>query len=192
MDIFHLKTLCWQNCSRKSDICFFNHIFWQQTCPSIVLRTPTNFECRINDFLPPYITMTSFPMFIIDNFRAIDNTVFAQVSNFVYLETHCLFRHQPNGISLTTSHHCRESHPQIADIFAKKGPFLKLYSSYMRNFENANALLDEACKKYPAFQSAVKDFEASLRQTTDKESLLIRTQHSDLSRQFLSLPTKLL
>ncbi|WAR25165.1 FGD6-like protein [Mya arenaria] len=54
--------------------------------------------------------------------------------------------------------HWEEKHC-IADIFKKKGPFLKLFSSYILNFENLTATLDDALKKYPAFQAAVKEFE---------------------------------
>ncbi|KAL8581959.1 hypothetical protein ACOMHN_027941 [Nucella lapillus] len=50
---------------------------------------------------------------------------------------------------------------KIADIFVKKGPFLKLYSSYIRNFEHATALLDEACKKHNGFGMALQQFEMS-------------------------------
>jgi len=52
-------------------------------------------------------------------------------------------------------------HPKIADVIVKKGPFLKLYSTYIQNFESQSNLLDEYCQKYPRFQKCVKDFEAS-------------------------------
>lgn len=52
-------------------------------------------------------------------------------------------------------------HPKIADVIVKKGPFLKLYSTYIQNFEGQCNLLDECCQKYPRFQRCVKDFEAS-------------------------------
>ncbi|VVC25833.1 Hypothetical protein CINCED_3A017350 [Cinara cedri] len=51
-------------------------------------------------------------------------------------------------------------HPKIADVIVKKGPFLKLYSTYIQNFEHQCNLLDEYCQKYPRFQKCVKDFEA--------------------------------
>lgn len=50
---------------------------------------------------------------------------------------------------------------KIADIFVKKGPFLKLYASYISNFENTQTLFDECCKKYPSFANVVKEFQAS-------------------------------
>ncbi|KAJ8301827.1 hypothetical protein KUTeg_020814 [Tegillarca granosa] len=47
-----------------------------------------------------------------------------------------------------------EEHKKVADIFVKKGPFLKLYTSYIKDFEEMTLTLDEACKKNPAFHSA--------------------------------------
>ncbi|XP_022299385.2 uncharacterized protein LOC111108108 isoform X1 [Crassostrea virginica] len=56
-----------------------------------------------------------------------------------------------------------EENPQVADIFVKKGPFLKLYTSYIKDFSDANEVLDDACKKFPSFLVAVKQFEKSPR-----------------------------
>ncbi|XP_046357623.2 FYVE, RhoGEF and PH domain-containing protein 6-like isoform X4 [Haliotis rufescens] len=56
-----------------------------------------------------------------------------------------------------------KENPKVADIFVKKGPFLKMYSSYIRNFENATAMFEESCKRYPEFQRIVKEFEVSPR-----------------------------
>lgn len=53
------------------------------------------------------------------------------------------------------------NHPKIADVIVKKGPFLKLYSTYIQQFEDQCNFLDECCQKYPLFQKCVKDFEAS-------------------------------
>ncbi|KAG8578072.1 hypothetical protein GDO81_010372 [Engystomops pustulosus] len=52
---------------------------------------------------------------------------------------------------------------KIADIFVKKGPYLKMYSTYIREFDRNVALLDEQCKKNGAFAAVVKDFEMSPR-----------------------------
>lgn len=49
----------------------------------------------------------------------------------------------------------------MADIFVRKGPFLKLYTSYIKDFSEATDIMDEACKKYPSFLTAVKQFEVS-------------------------------
>ncbi|KAI0232072.1 hypothetical protein LSAT2_017572 [Lamellibrachia satsuma] len=54
-----------------------------------------------------------------------------------------------------------ESDPRIADIFVKKGPFLKLYTSYIREFEIMCNTLEEARRKYPEFDRVVVDFETS-------------------------------
>lgn len=53
--------------------------------------------------------------------------------------------------------------PKIADVIVKKGPFLKLYSTYIQNFEAQTNFLDECCQKYPRFAKALKDFEGSDR-----------------------------
>ncbi|XP_032730137.1 FYVE, RhoGEF and PH domain-containing protein 6 isoform X3 [Lontra canadensis] len=52
---------------------------------------------------------------------------------------------------------------RIADIFVKKGPYLKMYSTYIKEFDKNIALLDEQCKKNPAFAAVVRDFETSPR-----------------------------
>ncbi|XP_073429319.1 FYVE, RhoGEF and PH domain-containing protein 6 isoform X3 [Dendrobates tinctorius] len=52
---------------------------------------------------------------------------------------------------------------KIADIFLKKGPYLKMYSTYIREFDRNVSLLDEQCKKNAAFAGVVKDFEMSPR-----------------------------
>ena len=41
----------------------------------------------------------------------------------------------------------------------KKGPFLKLYTQYIQEFESMNETLDDARKKYPDFDKATKEFE---------------------------------
>lgn len=41
----------------------------------------------------------------------------------------------------------------------KKGPYLKMYSTYIKEFDKNIALLDEQCKKNAGFASVVKDFE---------------------------------
>ncbi|XP_071807065.1 uncharacterized protein [Asterias amurensis] len=53
--------------------------------------------------------------------------------------------------------------PHIADIFLKKGPYLKLYNTYIRDFQKLTAALEEASVKSPLFQTALKEFEASPR-----------------------------
>lgn len=54
-----------------------------------------------------------------------------------------------------------ETLPKISDIFVKKGPFLKLYSSYIQNFEAQCNFFDECCQKYIVFNKKVKEFELS-------------------------------
>uniref|UniRef100_A0A8C6X2Q2 FYVE, RhoGEF and PH domain containing 6 n=1 Tax=Naja naja TaxID=35670 RepID=A0A8C6X2Q2_NAJNA len=54
-------------------------------------------------------------------------------------------------------------HQRIADIFVKKGPYLKMYSTYIKEFDRNIALLDEHCKKNPGFAAVVREFEMSPR-----------------------------
>ncbi|KAJ8393390.1 hypothetical protein AAFF_G00061120 [Aldrovandia affinis] len=54
-------------------------------------------------------------------------------------------------------------HQQLADIFVKKGPYLKMYSTYIREFDRNVALLDEQCRKNPGFAAVVREFELSPR-----------------------------
>ncbi|XP_008071298.2 FYVE, RhoGEF and PH domain-containing protein 6 [Carlito syrichta] len=52
---------------------------------------------------------------------------------------------------------------RIADIFVKKGPYLKMYSTYIKEFDKNIALLDEQCRKNPSFAAIVREFELSPR-----------------------------
>ncbi|KAK2842471.1 hypothetical protein Q5P01_012671 [Channa striata] len=52
---------------------------------------------------------------------------------------------------------------QLADIFLKKGPYLKMYSTYIREFDKNVTLLEEQSKRNPAFGAVVQEFEASPR-----------------------------
>ncbi|XP_061576975.1 FYVE, RhoGEF and PH domain-containing protein 6-like [Cololabis saira] len=56
-----------------------------------------------------------------------------------------------------------DGNSQLADIFLKKGPYLKMYSTYIREFDKNVALLVEQTKKNAAFGAVVKEFEASPR-----------------------------
>ncbi|XP_022098292.1 FYVE, RhoGEF and PH domain-containing protein 6-like isoform X2 [Acanthaster planci] len=53
--------------------------------------------------------------------------------------------------------------PRIADIFLKKGPYLKLYNTYIRDFQKLTATVEEACQKSPLFNATLREFEASSR-----------------------------
>lgn len=53
----------------------------------------------------------------------------------------------------------RSEHQRLSDIFVQKGPYLKMYSTYIRQFDNNVALLDEQCRKNPGFAAVVKEFE---------------------------------
>lgn len=49
----------------------------------------------------------------------------------------------------------------MADIFVKKGAFLKLYTNYIREFNSMVALLDDNRRKNPDFDRAVTEFEVN-------------------------------
>jgi len=55
------------------------------------------------------------------------------------------------------------SNPRIADVIVRKGPFLKLYSSYIRDYSSQTALLSECIEKYPSFAKTLQQFEMSDR-----------------------------
>ena len=53
-----------------------------------------------------------------------------------------------------------DSLKKIADVLVKKGPFLRLYATYLSDFELTTNLFEECCSKYPAFGSVVREFES--------------------------------
>ncbi|GAB6026704.1 FYVE, RhoGEF and PH domain-containing protein 6 [Chamberlinius hualienensis] len=53
--------------------------------------------------------------------------------------------------------------PKIADIIVKNGPFLKLYTTYFQNYSELINMLDDACKRYPLFNDALRHFELNER-----------------------------
>ncbi|KAI8501801.1 FYVE, RhoGEF and PH domain-containing protein 5 [Branchiostoma belcheri] len=56
-----------------------------------------------------------------------------------------------------------EQDPRIADVIVKKGPYLKLYTTYIKDFEKSTSALDEACRRLPKFAATVKEFQMSPR-----------------------------
>ena len=61
---------------------------------------------------------------------------------------------------------CREADPRLADIFVKKGPFLKMYTDYIREFESMVSVLDETRHRNPDFDKIVTDFEVDTNKIT--------------------------
>ena len=45
---------------------------------------------------------------------------------------------------------------KISDIIVKKGPYLKLYTTYVKNHSSTKAHFEECCSKYPKFGKLVK------------------------------------
>ena len=56
-----------------------------------------------------------------------------------------------------------DSSKKIADVIVKKGPFLKLYTTYIREFSAVNHHFDECCTRHPKFARLVKEFEKKER-----------------------------
>ncbi|XP_057185893.1 FYVE, RhoGEF and PH domain-containing protein 6-like isoform X2 [Triplophysa rosa] len=56
-----------------------------------------------------------------------------------------------------------DEHRAVADIFVKKGPYLKMYSTYIREFDKNVAILEEHCRKNAAFAKVVREFESDPR-----------------------------
>ena len=56
-----------------------------------------------------------------------------------------------------------DNHKKIADVIIKKGPYLKLYTVYIRDFSAMNFHFDEVCQRYPKFGKLVKEFEKQPR-----------------------------
>ena len=52
-----------------------------------------------------------------------------------------------------------DRHKKITDVIIKKGPYLKLYTVYIRDFSAMNFHFDEVCQRYPKFGKLVKEFE---------------------------------
>jgi len=55
------------------------------------------------------------------------------------------------------------SNPRISDVIVRKGPFLKLYSAYIRDYSSQMDLLSECIDRYPAFGKTLKEFEMTER-----------------------------
>ena len=48
----------------------------------------------------------------------------------------------------------------FADVIVKKGPFLKLYTHFIKDFEGLNTHLESCYAKYPEFKEVVSEFES--------------------------------
>ena len=52
-----------------------------------------------------------------------------------------------------------DSNKKIADVIVKKGPFLRLYTHYIKDFEGLCLHLEQCSKKYPRFKAVVSEYE---------------------------------
>ena len=53
-----------------------------------------------------------------------------------------------------------DTNKKIADVIVHKGAFLKLYTTYIKDFVQMNDHFEECCQRYPKFAKLVKEFEA--------------------------------
>ena len=85
--------------------------------------------------------------------------VYQYQSRFVYCSSKCEQIHNCKFI-----YHCyfRDKCKKVADIFVKKGPFLKLYTPYFKDFESSRAVLEDACERFPDFANTLAEFEVSI------------------------------
>ena len=65
-----------------------------------------------------------------------------------------------------------ESHKKIADVIIKKGPRLKLYIDYIRNFSAMNFHFDECTWIYNKFEQLVKEYEKKSKSLNLKDFML--------------------
>ena len=68
---------------------------------------------------------------------------------------------------------------KISDIIVKKGPYLKLYTTYVKNHSITKAHFEECCSKYPKFGKLVKV--RSSWESSDFEFDLCRSLRTSLS-----------
>lgn len=50
-------------------------------------------------------------------------------------------------------------HKKVSDIIVKKGPYLKLYTTYVKNYSSMTSHFESCCDKFPKFRKLVKEFE---------------------------------
>lgn len=53
-----------------------------------------------------------------------------------------------------------DENKKIADVIVKKGPFLKLYTDFIKDFEGLSLHLEQCYIKFPEFKKVVLDFES--------------------------------
>ena len=52
-----------------------------------------------------------------------------------------------------------DSKKKIADVFVKKGPFLKLFTTYIKDFQDLSEHFENCCQRNPKFKKATQEFE---------------------------------
>lgn len=78
--------------------------------------------------------------------------------------------HWTEGIAYKLSRNSREKYKRIGDIMKRFTPFLKLYTEYVKNFENAISLVDSWEEKSNKFAALLKEIKVSLLQHIESSS----------------------
>ena len=60
---------------------------------------------------------------------------------------------------------------KIADVIVKKGPFLKLYTVYLKNFTQMVQQFEDCCNKYNKFGKLVKESNRMKENSPEKSSI---------------------
>jgi len=64
-----------------------------------------------------------------------------------------------SGISVKFKVNCRSSGPQIGFVLKKFAPFLKLYTDYIKNFDNATSLITLWTTKSSKFMAFLEELQ---------------------------------
>ena len=59
----------------------------------------------------------------------------------------------------------RESERRIGDLMKKNAPFLKLYTAYIKNFDNAMSLINHWLEKSPKFAAIIQEIQVTTSQS---------------------------
>ena len=84
--------------------------------------------------------------------RIYQMSLFTILPQLLMLNSHLLDEFETRINNWTT-------HKKIADVFVKKGDFLKIYSAYMDTFEQTSSIFQECERKFQGFAKIVKEIE---------------------------------
>ena len=85
--------------------------------------------------------------------RADFDRIFSNISDLLVLNSDLLFDFEMRIQNW-------ESHKKIADVIVRKGAYLKLYTTYVKDFMEVQQHFDDCIERYPKFAKLVREFEA--------------------------------